>query len=79
MDNLLKSDVIKSQIYQEFKDIIQDINSYEIEISPQYNEENKLEKVNYSIVNAYSAKSAHPFRKNGAPFRLKLSNAQLVN
>lgn len=29
--------------------------------------------------NAYSAKSAHPFRRNGAPFRLKLSNAQLVN
>lgn len=28
---------------------------------------------------AYSAKSAHPFRRNGAPFRLKLSNAQLVN
>ena len=27
---------------------------------------------------AYSAKSAHPFRRNGAPFRLKLSNAQLV-
>ena len=29
--------------------------------------------------NAYSAKSAHPFQRNGAPFRLKLSNAQLVN
>ena len=28
---------------------------------------------------AYSAKSAHPFRKNGAPFRLKLSSAQLVD
>ena len=28
---------------------------------------------------AYSAKSAHPFRKNGAPFRLKLSTTQLVN
>ena len=28
---------------------------------------------------AYSGKTAHPFRKNGAPFRLKLSNAQLVN
>ena len=30
-------------------------------------------------ISAYSAKSAHPFRRNGAPFRLKLSNAQLVN
>ena len=27
----------------------------------------------------YSAKSAHPFQKNGAPFRLKLSTAQHVN
>ena len=27
-------------------------------------------------LHAYSAKTAHPFRKNGAPFRLKLSNAQ---
>lgn len=26
---------------------------------------------------AYSAKSAHPFQRNGAPFRLKLSKAQL--
>ena len=25
---------------------------------------------------AYSARTAHPFRKNGAPFRLKLSSAQ---
>jgi len=28
---------------------------------------------------AYSAESAHPFRRNGAPFRFKLSGAQLVN
>lgn len=28
---------------------------------------------------AYSGKTAHPFQKNGAPFRLKLSKAQLVN
>ena len=26
----------------------------------------------------YSAKSAHPFRRNGAPFRFKLSKAQQV-
>lgn len=32
----------------------------------------------YYLPFAYSAKSAHPFRRNGAPFRLKLSNAQLV-
>lgn len=28
---------------------------------------------------AYSAESAHPFRRNGAPFRFKLSSAQIVN
>ena len=28
---------------------------------------------------AYSGITAHPFQKNGAPFRLKLSKAQLVN
>ena len=29
--------------------------------------------------NAYSAKSAHPFQRNGALFRLKLSGAQLID
>ena len=28
---------------------------------------------------AYSARTAHPFRGNGAPFRFKLSKAQLVD
>ena len=28
---------------------------------------------------AYSAESAHPFRRNGAPFRFKLSSAQIVS
>ena len=27
---------------------------------------------------AYSARTAHPFQKNGAPFRFKLSKAQQV-
>ena len=31
------------------------------------------------LMTAYSGKTAHPFQKNGAPFRLKLSKAQLVN
>lgn len=30
-------------------------------------------------LHAYSGITAHPFRRNGALFRLKLSNAQLVN
>ena len=28
--------------------------------------------------NAYSARTAHPFQRNGAPFRFKLSKAQQV-
>lgn len=31
------------------------------------------------LEDAYSARTAHPFRRNGAPFRLKLSKAQLVD
>ena len=31
------------------------------------------------IINAYSARTAHPFRRNGAPFRFKLSKAQQVD
>lgn len=30
-------------------------------------------------MNAYSARTAHPFRRNGAPFRFKLSKAQQVD
>ena len=32
----------------------------------------------YTLI-AYSARTAHPFRRNGAPFRFKLSKAQLVD
>lgn len=31
------------------------------------------------VMAAYSAKTAHPFQRNGAPFHLKLSKAQLVD
>ena len=31
------------------------------------------------VVNAYSARTAHPFQRNGAPFRFKLSKAQQVD
>ena len=31
------------------------------------------------ILNAYSARTAHPFQRNGAPFRFKLSKAQQVD
>ena len=30
-------------------------------------------------VRAYSARTAHPFQRNGAPFRFKLSKAQQVD
>lgn len=32
-----------------------------------------------TITDAYSARTAHPFRRNGAPFRFKLSKAQQVD
>lgn len=32
-----------------------------------------------TIMGAYSARTAHPFQRNGAPFRFKLSKAQQVN
>lgn len=31
------------------------------------------------IMDAYSARTAHPFQRNGAPFRFKLSKAQQVD
>lgn len=34
--------------------------------------------INYTT-NAYSARTAHPFQRNGAPFRFKLSKAQQVD
>ena len=33
----------------------------------------------FIIINAYSARTAHPFQRNGAPFRFKLSKAQQVD
>ena len=31
------------------------------------------------FISAYSARTAHPFQRNGAPFRFKLSKAQQVD
>ena len=31
------------------------------------------------LIDAYSARTAHPFQRNGAPFRFKLSKAQQVD
>ena len=35
--------------------------------------------VKIMLETAYSARTAHPFRRNGAPFRFKLSKAQQVD
>ena len=32
-----------------------------------------------ALEGAYSVRTAHPFRRNGAPFRFKLSKAQQVD
>ena len=36
-------------------------------------------KRTYACYFAYSVRTAHPFRRNGAPFRFKLSKAQQVD
>ena len=37
-------------------------------------------EINYTFYFfAYSARTAHPFQRNGAPFRFKLSKAQQVD
>ena len=33
----------------------------------------------FEDIAAYSARTAHPFQRNGAPFRFKLSKAQQVD
>ena len=40
--------------------------------------ENLHQQIEY-LTNAYSARTAHPFQRNGAPFRFKLSKAQQVD
>lgn len=38
-----------------------------------------IKKIRVFIRTAYSARTAHPFQRNGAPFRFKLSKAQQVD
>ena len=46
-----------------------------------YLQNGRKEKVMNTVINqyAYSARTAHPFQRNGAPFRFKLSKAQQVD
>ena len=39
----------------------------------------QMQKHNTYDTSAYSARTAHPFQRNGAPFRFKLSKAQQVD
>lgn len=39
----------------------------------------KIIKIAEQLGYAYSARTAHPFQRNGAPFRFKLSKAQQVD
>ena len=38
-----------------------------------------IDRKTIGIEGAYSARTAHPFQRNGAPFRFKLSKAQQVD
>ena len=38
-----------------------------------------IDYVDFLDENAYSARTAHPFQRNGAPFRFKLSKTQQVD
>ena len=42
------------------------------------NKEKTLAELDAALL-AYSARTAHPFQRNGAPFRFKLSKAQQVD
>lgn len=74
-------DYFKGNIELENK--VMEVYDYAQELKGQGYSNEQIEKSIDEYLNlskfAYSAKSAHPFRRNGAPFRLKLSNAQLVN
>ena len=44
----------------------------------KYQRSINIKSINFSEHTAYSARTAHPFQRNGAPFRFKLSKAQHV-
>lgn len=39
----------------------------------------QIKRKQFEKIIAYSARTAHPFQRNGAPFRFKLSKAQQVD
>ena len=61
------------KMLREKRGLIQELLAVEIGVTQQM-----LSKYEKDIT-AYSARTAHPFRRNGAPFRFKLSKAQQVD
>ena len=62
----------RKAIYNQYKESIRDI----LKQLCAYKEVEILEG---HLMPAYSVRTAHPFRRNGAPFRFKLSKAQQVD
>ena len=60
------------------KDIKKEMIEKSAEDFQKLNEDSKMFILGY-MVGAYSARTAHPFQRNGAPFRFKLSKAQQVD
>ena len=66
-----------------FRELYADIAEFRKDISEVLNMYSKtlsiLDRNTAMLMVAYSAKTAHPFQRNGALFRLKLSGAQLID
>ena len=50
-----------------------------LQLTLNKNAKRKMVYVHRIVADAYSARTAHPFQRNGAPFRFKLSKAQQVD
>ena len=55
------------------------LNKLEIRIRGLCQKHKIAVKMECYVSAAYSARTAHPFQRNGAPFRFKLSKAQQVD
>ena len=66
---------VKSYLDENYKEhITLELLSQKFYINKYY-----LTKIFKETYGAYSARTAHPFQRNGAPFRFKLSKAQQVD
>ena len=75
----------RSLFLEEEKPLLAPLPSTRFELSDgktatvQFNYHISVDGMLYSVPYAYSVRTAHPFRRNGAPFRFKLSKAQQVD